>query len=151
MENLKTVWLIGTDHQYQLPHNKGSDEFRKLVAATCTSHDIKAIGEEMSLDGFKNTSSKQSVCKQVADSFRIRHCYCDPGHEERDKLGIPYTGKSDPYADAIRRRCWFEHILNLDSWPVLFVCGADHTKSFTALLCKNDIDVHILVANWKPT
>lgn len=152
MEKAKTVFLVGTDHQYQYPKNKHSDEFRKLVAATCKSHNVKAIAEEMSLDALSlhGGGATQSVGKQVADSFRIRHCYCDPSRKEQIKLGIAHPGKKDPSEDAIRERCWLKHLLEMDTWPVLFVCGRDHTKSFPALLRGNCIVMRLLFTDWKP-
>lgn len=164
---VKTVLLVGTRHDYQRPGSQGSEEFHALVAATCQEQDIKGIAEEMSLDALSLYGAKQSVCKQVADSFRIPHCYCDPSIEEQKKLGIDQPGKIglsgfsairgphevDPEeraSSAIRERCWLEHMLKLDSWPVLFVCGAHHTESFRVLLQANDIIVHVLVPNWAP-
>ena len=87
--------------------------------------------------------------------------------EEQKKLGIDQPGKIglsgfsairgphevDPEeraSNAIRERCWLEHMLKLDSWPVLFVCGAHHSESFRVLLQANDINVYVLVPNWAP-
>lgn len=85
---MKAVLLIGTCHDHQCPSNPGSEEFRSLIAATCQDQDIKAIGEEMSLDALNLHGAKQSICEQVAHSFRIQHRYCDPSIEEQKKLGI---------------------------------------------------------------
>jgi hypothetical protein len=119
----------------------------------------------MSVDGL--CGAEQSVCKQVGDSLCIAHRYCDPSIEEQKRLGIAHPGKSDPSAfsavrdpreidpevsaaDTIRERCWLEHILKLDSWPVLFVCGVPHIEPFRALLEANNIIVHVLCPNWVP-
>ena len=165
---MKTVLLVGTRHDYQCPGNSGSEKFRSLIAATCQDQDIKAIAEEMSLDGLVPYGDKQSICEQVADSFRIQHRYCDPSIEEQKKLGIKQPGKSGPSdfsfnpdrhdidpelgaSDAIRERHWLKHLLKLDAWPVLFVCGANHTESFPALLRANGMVVRVLFINWRPT
>lgn len=161
----KTVLVVGTRYDYQRPGNQSSEEFYVLIAAICQEQDIKVIAEEMSRDGL--FGAKQSVCKQVADSFCITHRYCDPSIEEQKRLGIVHPGKTDlssfsavrnphevnpevRHADAIRERCWLEHILELDSWPVLLVCGVHHTEPFRALLQANNIVVHVLCSNWAP-
>ena len=38
----------------------------------------------------------------------------------------------------------------LDTWPVLFVCGGDHTGSFRALLEDNGLGVHVVRERWVP-
>ena len=162
---MKTVLLIGTRHDYQRPSTPGSEEFRSLVTATCEDQDIKAIAEEMNLEGLVSYGAKQSICEQVADSFRILHRYCEPSIEEQKKLGIKEPSKNSPSDfsfnpcrhgvdpdqiayDAIRERHWLKHLLKLDAWPVLFVCGSNHTKSFPALLRANGIVVRVLFTNW---
>jgi hypothetical protein len=165
---VKTVLLIGTRHDYQCPGNPGSEEFRALVAATCRDQDIKAIGEEMSLDALNLPGAKQSICEQVAHFLRIQHHYCDPSIEEQKKLGIKEPGKSSPAdfscnpdrqdidpeqraSDAIRERHWHQCLFKLAAWPVLFVSGCNHTVSFPALLRANGIVVRVLFTNWVPT
>jgi hypothetical protein len=160
----RTVLVVGTRHDYQRPGNPGSEDFRAFVAATCRERDIKVIAEEMSLDGL--FGAKQSVCNQVADSLRLTHRYCDPSIEEQKALGIAHPGKTNPsafsavpdphevdpeveVANEIRRRCWFQHIVELDSWPVLFVCGAHHVEPFRELLRANSIVVHVLCPRWR--
>jgi hypothetical protein len=162
---VKTVLLIGTRHDYQRLGNPCSEEFRSLVTATCQDQDIKAIAEEMNFEGLVPYGAKQSICEQVAHSLRILHRYCEPSIEEQKKLGIKQPGKSSPsdfsfnpdrheiepeqrVSDAIRERCWFNHLLKLDAWPVLFICGANHTESFPGLLRANGIVVRVLFTNW---
>jgi len=164
---VKTVLLIGTRHDYQRPGNPGSEEFRALVAATCRDQDIKAIGEEMNLDALNLHGANQSICEQVAHSLRIQHHYCDPSIEEQKKLGIKEPGKSSPadffcnpdrqdidpeqrVSDVIRERYWHQCLFKLAAWPVLFVCGCNHTVSFPALLRANGIAVRVLFTNWVP-
>lgn len=53
-------------------------------------------------------------------------------------------------ADGIREHCRLEHILKLDSWPVLYVCGVHHVEPFRALLEANNISIHVLLTNWAP-
>jgi hypothetical protein len=164
---MKTVLLIGTRHDYQRPGSYASEELHALVAAICREEDVRVIAEEMSLDALGLYGATQSVCEQVADSLRIRHCYCDPSPEEQKTLGIAHPGKSDPSAfspvcdpgeidpevsasNAIRERCWLECLLKLDSWPVLFVCGPHHVVPFGTLLRDNNIIANVLFPTWAP-
>lgn len=167
LQPVKTIFLVGTRHDYQRPGSLSSEEFHALVAASCKEQDIKLIAEEMSIDALSLYGAKQSVGEQVADSLRIGHCYCDPSIEEQKRLGITHPGKVglsdfsavrasqevDPEvraSNAIRERRWLEHLLELECWPVLFVCGAHHIESFQALLHANSIIVHVLFPNWPP-
>jgi hypothetical protein len=166
---MKTVYLIGTRHDDQRAESSGSEQFRAFVAAMCEEQQIRAIGEEMSLEALKKFGAATSVCKEVADSLRIDHCYCDPSSEEQIALGIAHPGKvgfgafsatCDYYepdlevreADTIRERRWLEQIVALNLWPTLFVCGAHHTASFQSLLRKGHITVHVLSpkCGWVP-
>ena len=161
----RTVLLVGTRHDYQRPGNPGSEAFRVFVAATCRERDIQVIAEEMSLDGL--FGAKQSVCNQAADSLRLTHHCGDPSLEEQKTLGIAHPGKTNPsafsavpdphevdpegeVAHEIRRHCWLQRIVALDSWPVLFVCGAHHVEPFRELLRAHSIVVHVLCPRWTP-
>lgn len=168
---MRTVLLIGTSHEYQRPvpehASQGPEPFRALVATTCQQQGVKAVAEEMSLDALERHGARESVCKQVAGTLGIPHRYCDPSIEEQQALGVAEEGdiRMSGYfanrsreeidaavrtSDAIRERYWLEHLLNLDSWPVLFVCGANHTEPFRELLQAHGIEVRVLFAKWEP-
>lgn len=168
---MRTVLLIGTSHEYQRPlawpDAQGPEQFGALIDETCQREGVKAIAEEMSPEGLEQRGFHESICKQVADALRIAHRYCDPSSEERRALGIVeeddirmsgFFANRDQReieaevraSHAIRERCWLECLLKLDSWPVLFVCGANHIESFRALLEANGIVVRVLFTKWKP-
>ena len=166
---MKTVYLVGTRHDYQRVGNPGSEQFRAFIAGACQERKIRAVGEEESFESLSRSGATTSVSKQVADSLHIEHRYCDPSIEEQRALGIPHPGKvglaafspvcdyyeEDPEvreADAIRERTWLEQIVALNLWPALFVCGANHTASFVTLLQTRDITVHVLSpkCGWRP-
>src|SRR5437870_11852749 len=90
---MKTVYLVGTRHDYHRAGNPGSEQFRAFVAAACQERTIRAIGEEESLDSLSGSGATTSVCKQVADSLNIEHRYCDPSIAEQRALGIANPGK----------------------------------------------------------
>jgi len=166
---MRTVFLIGTRHDYQRAGNPGSEQFRTVVTAACRERQVGLIAEEMSLEALGLFHATTSVCKQVADSEKKQHRYCDPSSEEQRSLGIANPGKAglgafspscdyhepDPEvraADAIRERRWLEHLMEVDLWPVLFVCGTHHTSSFQTLLQTRLVTVHVLFprCGWAP-
>jgi hypothetical protein len=161
----KVVLLIGTRHDYQWPGRPGSEQFRTQVEADCRKHGVTLLAEEMSRDALHKAGVHSSVCQEVADSLGIAHQYSDPSIEEQKQLGIANPGKSYPSAfspvrdprdidpeiaaaNEIREQCWFQRIIEAESWPVLFVCGAHHVESFRALLEANGIVSHILYPIW---
>lgn len=165
----KTVLLVGTRHDYQIPGNPGSDQFKVLLSTICREHSIRLLAEEMSVDALSRLGATISVCKQVADSLSIKHRYCDHSIEEQKALGIANPGKVSPgafspscdyyepdpevrEANAIRRCRWLQHVIELDLWPTLFVCGAHHTASFRNLLQTRLVTVHVLfpTCGWAP-
>lgn len=141
---------------------------RTRIAALC-AESRGYISPERSITscvGAIRGSRSLKTIEQVAHSFRIQHCSCDSSIEQK-KLGIKEPGKSSPSdfscnpdrrdidpeqraSDAIRERHWLKHLLKLDAWPVLFVCGCNHTASFLALLRANGIVVRVLFTNWGP-
>ncbi len=158
---MKTVFLIGTRHDYQHSGNPGSEQFRIVVTAICNERQVRLIAEEMSIEALHRFHATTSVCKQVADSMSIQYRYCDPSSGEQRSLGIANPGKTglgafspsceyyepDPEvreADAIRERRWLEHLMEVDLWSVLFVCGAHHTSSFQTLLQTRLVTVDVL-------
>lgn len=169
---LRTVLLIGTNHEYQyqrpLAASSGPEQFRAMVAATCQWEGVKAIAEEWSFDADELKGVRQSVCKDIAESLGIAHRYCDPPVKERKALGILideadtqlagfFSGRDPKEVEAEvrdsharRLRYWLQQLLDLDRWPLLLVCGANHTEPFSALLQENGIVVHVLFTNWAP-
>lgn len=93
MCRVKVVLLVGTRHDYQRLGNPGSQEFHDFVAATALKQEVKVIAEEMSLDALSLCGAMESVCKAVADSLGVRHCYCDPSREEQKRLGIAHPAR----------------------------------------------------------
>lgn len=166
---MKTAFLFGTRHDYQRPGNPGCEQFRTVVTAACQERQVRLIAEEMSLEALGLFHATTSVCKQVADSMSIPHRYCDPSSAEQTSLGIANPGKVSPgafspscdyhepdpevrEAGAIRERRWLEHLMEVDLWPVLFVCGAHHISSFQHLLETRRVTVHVLSprCGWAP-
>jgi hypothetical protein len=168
---VRGVWVIGTSHDYQLLR-RGSDQlgvaqFRALLTTVATDHGVRAIAEEMSLEGLALHKADDSVCKQVARTLGIPHRFCDPSSQERKALGIAedddirmsgfFAGRDQQAIEcyvrasySLRERSWLGQLIELDAWPLLFVCGAYHAESFCARLQAEAIDVRLLFTNWSP-
>ena len=119
----------------------------------------------MSEDALKDVS--QSVCQQIALSSHLVHLYCDPDQRQRAALsvtdeGFPtamgqmYHWSPEKLANeiralrAIRERYWLDRMTDLDIWPALFVCGAEHIRYFRDLAEKNGIEVVVAADDWEP-
>lgn len=170
-DDLRTVFLIGTSHEHQRlrlgANDPGSEQLRALLTVTARQYHVRAIAEEMSIEGLSDHGAHDSVGRQVADALRLPHRYCDPSREERKALGVVeeddihmsafMAGRDAQQVEAairashaIREERWLQHVFALDTWPVLFICGANHTEAFRDRLEKNSIDTHVLFKKWTP-
>ena len=149
-------------------------QFRQYLADVRNLHGIRAFAEEMSLDALAKMELTISLPKLVADEQHlVLHRYCDPTDQEKAQLrirqdnDIRFEHISDGWtqeqieadvlargsvpSDRIREQFWLQRIQELDVWPLLFICGADHFNSFAALLRAGRIDVVEADPDWKPT
>ena len=170
-DTVRDVWVIGTSHDYQVlrrdEDQPGIGQFRAIVTATATEGSVRAIAEEMSLEGLALPKADESVCREVARALDIPHRFCDPCAQERKALGIAedddirlrgfFTGRDQRAIDdevrasyTLREQRWLGHLIELDAWPLLFVCGANHAESFIEQLGADEIDAHLLFRNWSP-
>ena len=167
MTDIRTVVLLGTSHKYQHPDNPSSAQFRKFVDHVCDTYLIRAIGEEMSTEVLQQKQILKSICEIIANSRDLSHKYCDPNNEERSRLGIRgetdirqqgFFGNWDEErieaavreSHQIREIYWLQQLLELDVWPALFVCGANHVSVFARLLTDRGVNVQVEAADWTP-
>ena len=168
---VRTAWIIGTSHDYQRARSdcdgSGSGELRTALTAIATQKGVRAIAEEMNPEGLALHGADDSVCRQVAHALGISHRYCDPSRQERQALGIvedddirmsgffaardPQAIEDDVRASFARREGrWFDCVMELDTWPLLFVCGANHAEPFRQRLQTFGVDARVLFENWAP-
>jgi hypothetical protein len=103
----------------------------------------------------------------VAKELNLRHQFSDPSRSVRRQLGVlqendiraiafvkGWTGQQVVSqigeSHAIREQYWFDQLHLLDLFPLLFVCGANHTKSFSALLSDKGVEVVVPFSDWTP-
>ena len=173
---MQTVVLVGTAHKFQLPvngpHADGIAQFRIMILDLCRQQDLAAIAEEMNSHALQENGVTESVAQQLCASLGRRHQFSDPSPEERYKLGIRQDNDiraehlfdewtqeqvdADVLArgcvpsDKIREQFWLRRIQELDAWPLLFICGANHFTSFAALLRAASIGVVEAHPDWEP-
>jgi hypothetical protein len=165
MTRERTVAVIGTSHTYQRPGHATEGAFRQLIKEVCAALKVRAVAEEMSLEALVQKDTSESLCEEIAKAAGLPHRYCDPDNEQRRALNIrgrqniEWEGFSCDWSEqqieqavaadhAIRERYWFEQLSQLNSWPVLFVCGADHLDGFCAMMKNKGVDIEVVARDW---
>lgn len=163
----RTVVLLGTSHKYQYPRNPGSEKFRRFVEHACSAHAIRLIAEEMNKDALAEKEAEQSLCYGIAGSLSLGHMYCDPDQTQRANLRIQSENhirisgwlgnwgeetieREVRNSHSIRERYWLHQLAGLHSWPVLFICGANHIESFSRVLAAGGMSPVVLAQDWEP-
>jgi hypothetical protein len=77
-----------------------------------------------------------------AEELGIQHLFVEPSFAERERLGITEIGH--PVDFEKRERYWLKEIMSLKEFPVLFVLGAGHIESFTALAEGSGMPVEVV-------
>ena len=173
---MQTIVLIGTNHNYQRPvkgqYAKGIKKFRHTLHKLCQQYKIRAIAEEMSLHALHEHGVAESVAQQVCADLGLRHQLSDPSPDERSELRIlqnndiraehlrdgwtqeqievDVLARGNQASDKIRERFWWQKIQVLDTWPLLFICGANHFTSLTGLLESAGMEVIETHRDWAP-
>lgn len=92
-----------------------------------------------------------TIGAQAAKSLGMNHDVCDPSSADRESLGITNVGDIELHAALdhwpreqfeariaehcrIRETYWLARFREADTWPVLFICGANRSDSFAKLL-----------------
>jgi hypothetical protein len=164
------IYLVGTDHNFQKGHGcyrEGAMELKQYINDLCGLTHVEAIGEEMNRDALVEAGVEKSICEMVADELGLKYCMCDPDRTVRQTLGIrqendirlegfhrnwkPKTIQkkiSEEYRK--REEIWLIHVQSFCSYPVLFVCGANHVRSFSSLLESKSLRSEVLAVDWAP-
>jgi hypothetical protein len=167
----KIAYLIGTSHIFQIGGKdcaiEHSVEFGELLREVCTGYSISTISEEVNDEGLEKYNAKYSVGAQIALELDLNHLACDPSTQQRLQEGIEergfvlisakMNGLDDEEANRLvtiedikREKYWYKVIDQNAVYPVVFICGANHTSRFGELLTSNGINVQILDQDWAP-
>ena len=151
---MNVVFLLGTSHTIQRDQKRG--DFRQYISDLVKEHNLVAIGEE--IDGV-------SIASEISASLQLTYKNIEPTPAERNCLGIPSLGMIEhdihlEYDDVqsndakLERACrkeksfrareaeWLIRIKDMNTFPLLIICGAHHFKPFGDLLRANGIVVN---------
>lgn len=175
---MNVVVLLGTRHSIQRGENR-PDLFRTIVMQVCDRYNIKSIAEEID-NAFKTiawTISGEQGCEYLyADPDReervergipiefaldIQQKYVDkypeismwPSEPNKDNLPkevwMEYVRITN-HSNRMPEKVWLEKIEGIISWPLLFICGADHFDEFSKLLTRSGYQVINSYTDWHP-
>jgi hypothetical protein len=152
-------------------HAARIESFRDAMREICILQQVRAIAEEMSSQVLDENRVAESVAQQLSAELDLPHQFSDPSKEERMALGIRQDNdiKIEGWlnnwtsekieaeilasgriaSDRIRERYWLRRIQELNVWPLLFICGADHFTSFATLLREMGMSVIEAYQDWE--
>lgn len=166
-----TLLIVGTDHRFQMGSSDFTDDqhiaFINFIQTEAVQHKASAICEENNIQALQEHSLTESTLEPLARQLGLAHKHCDPSHSERQVLGIRQentirlqgllskhltteeeVAKLLSKSHKLRETYWIQQIKELDKWPVLFVCGANHVTSLVELAQNNDLRPLILASDW---
>ena len=169
------MYIVGTYHKYQFGPchefeenlRSAHEEFAIFLKDCCVRLNVKTLAEEMHFDARDKYRIKQTVPERVAESLHIEHADCDPNIKEQVQLDILnegrvkilglYEGLSEKTVHAnIRREYdkredeWIRRLAQLSHFPVLFICGCEHSASLLEKATQHGFSAHLIVKEWTP-
>lgn len=167
------MFLFGTDHRYQCGGRDCEPEkaeiFKAELRAFCQTYNIRRLAEEMTIDGRRNYQVNITNVETLANELQITHQEVDLNVADRELIklgdsamlnGLSVTKFKDgggkfraafgQVSNDIRERVWASRILSSNPWPVLFVLGADHVKSFRRIAHRLGIESAIIYEDYAP-
>ena len=164
-----TVLVLGTDHRFQTRSHDFSEsqhqQFASYVVATARAHKVAGVVEENNPQAVAEAEMEESTVQTIARTLGLKHLHCDPDRETRTALDI--FQENDIRASAFfekvneteikrrideslrkRERYWLTQLQQFDTWPVLFICGANHALPFLDLLRTNNVDTILVARDW---
>ena len=173
----REVFILGTFHKLQCGAAEcGVDNIallEKEIRRILSEYGIGRIAEEMSDDGLREIAGDQAprtVCQRIAENDLVVHHFVDLGVKERACLSLSredidaFMFKHSEHSsemttlrdaltalcDEVRERVWVARVLSRDEWPVLFVCGANHAVSVSALFKRIWVQATVICRDFDP-
>jgi len=163
------IFLLGTSHSLQTesadagPFLKAKrGRFRAHVEETVRSNNVAGIAEETNSE--LEARDGKSIARLVAEEMRppLDYIACEPSSEERRALGIPTSDEINMNAlratgrDAelqkyfpVREKFWIDRLREQPLDSILFVCGANHVRTFCGRLTEQGFPCRILCFDWE--
>nr|VFJ54297.1 MAG: hypothetical protein BECKFW1821A_GA0114235_10472 [Candidatus Kentron sp. FW] len=137
------IYLIGVHHSIQ--HDGGDlgnipglaalrEQFRYYLMKTLEELGVSVLAEELNEDALAIFNTPESLARSIAGKSGVSHVFCEPSWEMRKSLG--FTGKLQRKHHVIRELFWYNKIVDYKGERIIFICGANHIPSFTALIRK---------------
>lgn len=153
------------------------NKFSIFLKERIKEYAISLVAEEFNEDCLKNSKGTVSTAHKVVEELKsegliIEHEFCDPNEKEREAIGIPRREEIKSMLNIhglviensaednrikeeqrkyhhVREKSWFNITEKHLNKNLIFICGADHIKSFEALLTTKGHETVVLVENWK--
>jgi hypothetical protein len=148
------------------------NKFCKFLEDKIRKYNITLVVEEFNDDALKISRANIATIQTLADKMKVKHLFCEPSIQERqnkdifssgeilhNKLGIKFERTLDESEQKIfdkeikksfntRERIWFEKIKKHTYKTIIFICGADHIKSFESLLIDKGYKSGVIIKYW---
>ena len=170
---MKKAILLGTSHPIQRGELE-KDSFYSYIEDLCKTNDIKAIAEEMDNECTSiaaEVSAKLNIIYKIIEptpeereelgiedrmdiDFRFKFKYKVENHSAELSVNNLPTKVYEAYNERIqtvyrqRESEWLRRICELDTWPILIICGANHCQPFFKLLSNEGINTVIESSEW---
>lgn len=161
---MKRAVLLGTSHNIQRGNHQ-KDNFHSYIERVCKVNEIQAIAEEIDTINSiaSDVSSKLEIKYKIIEptpneldglgieqihriKYQLMSLYEIDNWPTEPSIDLPievYKEWNDRVQLTYRQReaVWLKRIRDLNTWPVLIICGADHFRPFYELLISSDIVV----------
>jgi hypothetical protein len=165
----RTVLIIGTDHGFQRRDQKFTEsqhrQFGNYVVNTARGHCVAGLAEEYGLENLAEDEITETTIQTIARELALKHRFCDPDMKTRAQLGIRQENQirisefpnkltevevQRRFEESLRarERYWLSELLEFNTWPALFICGADHSLPFLVLLRTNNHEAVLIARDW---
>ena len=165
----RAVLVLGTDHGFQRRSAKFTEaqhqKFAAFVMTTAKQAGVIGLAEENNVAALAEADITQSTIERIAHELGLQHRYCDPDMKTRVKLGMLQENQirisvfPEELAEAeVQRRLeksirareayWLSELIEFNTWPVLFICGASHSVPFLDLLTVRGFDADLIAEDW---
>lgn len=163
------VLVFGTDHRFQRRSPEFTEQqhqqFADYISCVAKANSVAALAEENNLQALEEVGVVESTVKCLAHELGLKHRYCDPDMKTRAALGIRQENqiRISVFPDRLpqeevqqqlkesmraRERYWLSELVEFNTWPVLYFCGANHSLPFTELLQKNNVATVLVAQDW---
>lgn len=166
------LFVLGTSHPIQCGiAGVGSamvSKFEAELRRICDEFGICRIAEEMNEPGLRRHGVSRTVAQRIAEENGIKLDHIDLSLEDRVALSLDdgvmleiamgthgvdawrFRDAFDVLWSDVRERAWIGRLLRGNQWPVLFICGSDHSESIERLWKSLGLPVTVVHRDYEP-